>query len=560
MRVGEESSNNTHINSVSTGGAAERYRLSFNSHHSNSGVGDRRRVFARLAPHNSITAPAPHSGAPRPTVSAAATRIGDGAEAGDSDGLGDADRYFERQMRQLPLTSVGRMVHSDSEADSDADSDVGRSVVEDWQTQQALEQFRQLRREHFLRGQRQQYIADISRARAVEAGAASPSDTLLHSRNRARVDGDTAPPSHDAQPQLFPSNDVDSYWYNQPPPAELGAHPATLRRLGHLPPVPRNPAAERSRSAMLEVLRTHRGFTASHDGSGSLEDNRAQQESAARVQAAAEEHEPRRNEKAEAQDAGSADTEDITPAPADDAAWAAQGQQQSSVRVEGRMLRWLERNTVVHRGLGCALLRPGIRFAGVQKITPLTREHMGTDAFLRMSSPSLEQWDVEVEIQAVDMACGRVSGIMRAINVPRLPKTVVTCWEGEVVDFVNHSPITGKWRASCSEDARHWSLFSAVHAHPETFLHKWPESMRGKRMPQALEDYIFMRWKEISFVNVQPSETGLTIEGFYYICMSRKTGDIEGVYFDPSTQPYQRLALSVDDGGRGMSFASSECC
>ncbi|PIA15802.1 hypothetical protein COEREDRAFT_81738 [Coemansia reversa NRRL 1564] len=529
MRVGEESNNNTHINSASTGGASERYRLSFDSHESNTRVGDRRRVFARLAPHNSSTTPASHSGAPRPSVRATAPGIGGGADAGDSDGLGDADRYFERQMRQLPLTTAARMVHSDSEADSDADSDAGRPFAEDWRAHQALEQFGQLRRQRFLRDQRQWYIAGISRARATETGVASASDTLLHPRNRARVDSDTAPASHDAQSQLFPSNDVDSYWYNQPTPVELAAHPVTLRRLGHLPPVPRNPAAELSRNAMLEVFRTHRGFAAVRDESDSLEGNRVQQESVAGAQAATDEPEPRRNEKAEAQDAGGADTENITPAPADDAAWTAQGQRQSSARVEGRMLRWLERNTVAQRGLGCALLRPGIRFAGVQKITPLTREHMGTDAFLRMSSPSLEQWDVEVEIQAVDMARGRVSGIMRAINVPRLPKTVVTCWEGEVVDFVNHSPITGKWRASCSEDARHWSLFSAVRAHPETFLHKWPESMRGKRMPQALEDYIFMRWKEISFVNVQPSETGLTIEGFYYICMSRKTGAIEGM-------------------------------
>ncbi|KAJ2161868.1 hypothetical protein GGF46_001176 [Coemansia sp. RSA 552] len=64
----------------------------------------------------------------------------------------------------------------------------------------------------------------------------------------------------------------------------------------------------------------------------------------------------------------------------------------------------------------------------------------------------------------------------------------------------------------------------------------------------------------MSFVNTQPSETGLTIEGFYYVCMDRRTGCIEGVYFDPSTQPYQRLALDVDGGSQGMTFASAECC
>ncbi|KAJ2757907.1 hypothetical protein IWQ57_006971, partial [Coemansia nantahalensis] len=95
-------------------------------------------------------------------------------------------------------------------------------------------------------------------------------------------------------------------------------------------------------------------------------------------------------------------------------------------------------------------------------------------------SPSIDQWDVQVEIQTVDMARGRVTGLMKAINVPRLPKTVVTYWEGEVIDFVNYMPQTDKWRASCSDDMCHWSL-----------------------------------------------ETGLTIEGFYYVCMDRQTGSLE---------------------------------
>ncbi|KAJ2793724.1 hypothetical protein H4R20_006456, partial [Coemansia guatemalensis] len=356
MRVGEENSSSisssSSNNGAPSGGAAERYRLSFDRHAPNSRVGGSRRVFARLAPHNSRAAPAPHSRTPRPTDTAAGgPGIGGGADAADSDGLGDADRYFERQMRQLPTTPAHRMVHSDSEADSDSgsdDDDVGRDSAEDWRVHQALEQFGQLRRQRFLRDQRQWHNAEITRA---STGEAAETGTPLHSRSRARMGSETPPVSHDAPPQLFPSNDVDSYWYNQPPAAarqlpsaEPGAaHPATLRRLGHLPQVPRNPAAELSRSAMLEVLRTHRGFAASHDGTSSTEDSESartqQQTPVAAARVAADELEPRRNEKAEAQDGGDAGTEDVAAAPTDAAAQATQRQQQGCARVEGRMLR-----------------------------------------------------------------------------------------------------------------------------------------------------------------------------------------------------------------------------
>ncbi|KAJ2906452.1 hypothetical protein GGI21_004032 [Coemansia aciculifera] len=78
-------------------------------------------------------------------------------------------------------------------------------------------------------------------------------------------------------------------------------------------------------------------------------------------------------------------------------------------------------------------------------------------------------------------------------------------------------------------------------------------------MPRLLEDYIFMRWKEKSFVNLNPHEVELTIEGFYYICMNRRTGIIEGVYFDLTSQPYQLLTLRPEGScGRSVSFASTK--
>ena len=51
---------------------------------------------------------------------------------------------------------------------------------------------------------------------------------------------------------------------------------------------------------------------------------------------------------------------------------------------------------------------------------------------------------------------------------------------------------------------------------------------------------------------------GLSIKGFYYVCMRRSDGAIEGLYFDPQSSPYQRLRMGVE--GRGASFAAGGIC
>lgn len=41
---------------------------------------------------------------------------------------------------------------------------------------------------------------------------------------------------------------------------------------------------------------------------------------------------------------------------------------------------------------------------------------------------------------------------------------------------------------------------------------------------------MFMRWKEQAFSKLG-DDCGLTIAGFYYICLCRQTGDVEGIAF-----------------------------
>ena len=102
---------------------------------------------------------------------------------------------------------------------------------------------------------------------------------------------------------------------------------------------------------------------------------------------------------------------------------------------------------------------------------------------------------------------------------------------------------------------------------------KWIEEKLGK-------EWILMRWKERCFVtpasqpssngqhtsnsentrtiltttsspatssgstNPNPSTSwGLTISGFYYIALNRMSGEIDGLYYDPGSQPYQALRM-----------------
>ncbi|KAJ2779002.1 hypothetical protein GGI15_004008 [Coemansia interrupta] len=396
---------------------------------------------------------------------------------------------------------------------------------------------------------------DVTAATTTPAPASTASGDHIHAPSTAATASDAF---HASLPQHFPSNDVDSYWYNQPDAEDndttrsiehnsvyidTSRRSATLRRLGRLPLISRSPASEESRRAMLDVIRMHRTFASGNNSDDSDDDTFRHSPHSRQHQSTQQPYAPMRMQHpswlAAAMDnhpphsPGSGGSWVDKSDSSETASVDSQLMKRLKARAEEQLLRWLTKHTVAAQALDCSLLRPGIEFRGVQRITETPDEPLSMRSRLLRQTLSIEKWDVHVVIQSVDMKRGRVSGLMKAINVPRMFKTVVTHWDGEIIDFVNYTPLTDKWNA---------------------------KSMRGKRMPQILQEYIFMRWKENAFVNVQPNETGLTIEGFYYICMNRVTGAIEGAYFDPSTQPNQRLALTVENNGRSLTFSSAEIC
>ncbi|KAA8496416.1 Glucose-induced degradation protein 4-like [Porphyridium purpureum] len=155
------------------------------------------------------------------------------------------------------------------------------------------------------------------------------------------------------------------------------------------------------------------------------------------------------------------------------------------------------------------------------------------------------EWAVNVRILSTDYARGTLCGVMEAVNVPKTPSPVLTFWEGEIIDNRNAFFHTGRWDASREHDLQHWSKFDA-------FAPLRSRVMRDGGVNIDLSDsrHVFMRWKEEFFVNVGP-DCGLTIDGFYYLCLDRETGFLEGYYHDPGSAPFQRLQLQASSTGRG---------
>ncbi|KAF9180569.1 hypothetical protein BGZ51_006099 [Haplosporangium sp. Z 767] len=198
----------------------------------------------------------------------------------------------------------------------------------------------------------------------------------------------------------------------------------------------------------------------------------------------------------------------------------------------------------------CCFLQPGQKFHGKQDLKSMTVTLPG------MQSRHLEEWDVKVTISAVDYDAGMVYGLMEAMDVPMSTSNVVTFWEGEIIDFVNHTFWTRKWAAKARTDLEHWKRLEAFNGVDEKYIIRGAKT--GKFRGHIQQKYIFMRWKEKHFVNVSEHTSGLTIAGFYYVSMRRADGIVEGYYHDQQSMPFQHLCLSPTFDAGGFSSSNYE--
>ncbi|KAG0150209.1 hypothetical protein CROQUDRAFT_38586 [Cronartium quercuum f. sp. fusiforme G11] len=133
----------------------------------------------------------------------------------------------------------------------------------------------------------------------------------------------------------------------------------------------------------------------------------------------------------------------------------------------------------------------------------------------------------------------------------RRPGTVITAFTGQLIDIKSG----GLWTTGASRaiEEEYWSrteAFGSVLAQDLGELILKPEVV--ERVDQ---EFVLMKWKETNFVNCEPEESGLSIQGFYFVCLQRSTGSIEAYYYDPNASPYQRLTLGPI-GHRGVAFGT----
>ncbi|GIL66898.1 hypothetical protein Vafri_20374 [Volvox africanus] len=171
----------------------------------------------------------------------------------------------------------------------------------------------------------------------------------------------------------------------------------------------------------------------------------------------------------------------------------------------------------------CSFLFPGRSFTGQQ----------------RLSSPQRpqEDWAVTATIYSCDLARGRVTGSMVAQNSPLAKRPIVTYFEGEIIDNINHTFWTGcKWGTCPSRetDVRYWSRCPGF----TSSLRAAIVQNNGRAQQLSSCTHVFMRWKECFFVDV-PQDCPLTITGFYYLSLDRQSGSIGGYYHDSRSAPLQ---------------------
>eukprot|EP00126_Sphaerothecum_destruens_P003663 Sdes_comp17437_c0_seq1m6662 len=185
-----------------------------------------------------------------------------------------------------------------------------------------------------------------------------------------------------------------------------------------------------------------------------------------------------------------------------------------------------------------SLLSPGMVFHGTQNVTSMAKS---------------EEWRVTVKIQSVDFTKGIICGSMDAQNSLFSNSVVSTYWDGQIIDNFNYHFWTNQWDATKETDLTHWSKFQPFEKlapllknHDNECVQKSKQRCSPKF--DVNSSCIFMRWKEVSFVNL-PAEvqSGLTIAGFYYICFNTINGEINGYYFDRASMPFQQLRLQPNN-------------
>lgn len=121
--------------------------------------------------------------------------------------------------------------------------------------------------------------------------------------------------------------------------------------------------------------------------------------------------------------------------------------------------------------------------------------------------------------QHIDKESDRVYGYL---TVKRFEKALkITYFEGEIIGE-KHPFLTRKWNADAETDKKHWWKFDCFFKYASFHKDDFDYScLHGS-------DHVFMRWKEMK----SKDNFGWVAPGFYYVCLTKSTGECNGIYFE----------------------------
>jgi len=164
--------------------------------------------------------------------------------------------------------------------------------------------------------------------------------------------------------------------------------------------------------------------------------------------------------------------------------------------------------------------RPGATFSGYQR--------SGQNNYL-----------VIVTFQHIDLDRSHLCGYLKIKGLTKEYPELTTFFEAEIIGPHYHF-ITYKWDATPSVDYEHWTKFPGFFK-SEQVLKEYDKSPINLNV----SPYLFMRWKEHFLVPDHRIRqiSGASYEGFYYICMNLKEGEISGYYYHSQSEQFQELCL-----------------
>ena len=183
-------------------------------------------------------------------------------------------------------------------------------------------------------------------------------------------------------------------------------------------------------------------------------------------------------------------------------------------------------------------------------ITPTT-----TSSFLRAGScfkgiqkSEAQEYNVTVNFKYVDLSTSFLCGYLTIAGLTPALSCITTYFEAEIIGphytFLTNHP---SWGATPQVDMEHWDKFSAFRPLARSARRMEKAASSSSLSPSAGDsqkpggsswnfsgkEHIFMRWKETFLVPDHRVREihGASFEGFYYICASRFTGSISGIYY-----------------------------